>query len=131
MTLKPYPLLGGERVVIRCTANGWPRPQIMWLQDKIQIHTDSSLKIRIKTQSTKNHKQQIVDLEMLNVTTKNGGDYECRASNIVGTKTTEVSSFVSCKYFHICSNYESVFCATHPTIILKRVTVVQSYTHLK
>ena len=74
----------GDGVVIPCSVEGDPRPQIRWFKDESPIsNTDLHYFIR-----------QDSSLEIFSSDSEDTGSYKCQASNIAGSIDKTVSLFV-------------------------------------
>jgi len=71
----------GSRALLRCDADGLPKPEVTWLKDGTKIETSSSLYTMHRTGS----------LQMTAVTVDDSGQYECIATNDAGTARRQIT----------------------------------------
>ena len=71
----------GEDLVVSCTAEGRPTPEIVWSRNNIHLNSLESMNILISYTSMRS------ELQITSFTHTNSGEYSCTASNGVGNDT--------------------------------------------
>ena len=65
-----------KAVTLKCPASGNPHPKIIWYKDGEELNITGNKNMKLK------NKGQL--LEIISITTNDGGSYECRAINEAG-----------------------------------------------
>ena len=71
----------GEDLVVSCTADGRPTPDILWKRNNTVLNSSQSENILILPSNGRS------ELSITNITNSESGDYSCTAFNPVGTDT--------------------------------------------
>uniref|UniRef100_A0A182QX24 Ig-like domain-containing protein n=1 Tax=Anopheles farauti TaxID=69004 RepID=A0A182QX24_9DIPT len=77
----------GENVRLVCRVSGQPPPKVVWFKDKRQINRNA-------TKYTQRHLKKRSELNILNASTADSGEYECRAKNRYNNSSVSNSTHV-------------------------------------
>ncbi|XP_068747945.1 uncharacterized protein [Montipora capricornis] len=82
----PIVTMADEPVVLQCEADGWPKPQIHWLQNNRNVTSDSSDQYQVRPIPTEGDQRNSTasELTIISAQTSNTGKYICVATNAVG-----------------------------------------------
>lgn len=86
----------GQTLKLEVEVEGCPEPRVKWFKDGKEVTTDARIRIERDTQRLENY-----NLTVTLVKEEDGGEYEVRAENEMGSVSSRSTVTVHSKYLHL------------------------------
>lgn len=86
----------GNKLIFHCEVEAYPKPEIKWFKENVQLAESDRIKIRVEP---KGDKVFALYLDIDNLTSDDSGQYKINAKNRLG----EVSAAIALNFAGMCS----------------------------